>query len=304
MLHGLLSVALVAITGPSSTAAAARPTTVEVPDGIVRPIRDIQVPARQPGVLRKVHVREGSMARADEVLAQIDDSEAQLRRAVAVLEYEAAAAQASEDVKVQEAKATHAVAQAEYADSEEANRRSPGAVQKTQLRREQLTAERAGLQVKVAEMEFTVAKITADVQQAKVKLIEHEIDTRRITAPFSGLVSELLRQEGEWVQAGDPVLHLVQMDRLRVEGWLDAGVVAPHEVIGRKARVRVKLPAGQVREVEAIVSYASQLVEADRKYRVHVELENVPVLERDNQTYWLIRPGMFADVTIFLGPTP
>ncbi|GIW92541.1 MAG: hemolysin D [Pirellulaceae bacterium] len=267
--------------------------------GQVTLIRDIQVPARQPGLLERLLVSEGQMVAEEELLANVDSSEAELRLEAARREYEAAAEQAKEDVKVQEARATADVAQAERDDSLAANRRSPGAVPETQLRREELTAQRAQLQVKVAEMEFSVAGLTAQAQHAKMQVIEHEIKTRQIRAPFAGLVAEIFRHEGEWVQAGDPVLRLVQMDRMRVEGFVDAQQVAPYELVGRMAEVRVELPGGRVHTVQAPVSYVGQIVDG-KEFRVRVEIDNVPVIREENRTYWLLQPGLPAQVTIRL----
>ncbi len=267
--------------------------------GQVTLIRHVQVPARQPGLLEKILVMEGQMVAPEQLLGEIDSSEAKLRLEAARREYEAAAEQAKEDVKVQEARATAAVAQAERDDSLAANRRSPGAVPETQLRREELTAERARLQVKVAEMEFSVAGLTAKAQQAKMQVIEHEIQTRRIVAPFAGLVVELYKQEGEWVQAGDPVLRLVQMDRLWVEGYVEAHAAAPYELIGQVANIQVDLPGGRVHNVQAPVSYVAQIVEG-KDYRVRIEIDNVPVLQESDRVYWLLQPGLTAHVSIRL----
>jgi macrolide-specific efflux system membrane fusion protein len=215
-------------------------------------------------------------------------------------EYDAAAEQAKEDVEAQAARAAHEVAKAEVEDSEYANRRAPGAIAPTELRRQQLTAERAGLQIKVAEMEFQVAGHTARAQRAKADVIDYDVVTRKIVAPFAGLIAERYRQEGEWVQAGDPVLRIVQMDKLRVKGYLRADRFAPHEIEGCRAEVLVHLPGGGSQKVDAVISYVSQEVSAGNEYDVWAEIDNIVVVEREGRTFWLIRPGMSATMIIDL----
>jgi multidrug efflux pump subunit AcrA (membrane-fusion protein) len=292
---------------PSDGGGTARPTQLEVSHCELTLIREVEVPARQPGVLQELsdepgfeRVDEGYMVVKGQVLGLVDDSEAKLRREAAMREYEATAEQSKDDVEVQAARAAADVARAEVEDSQYVNRRSPGAVTPTELRRQELTADRATLQVKVAEMEFNVAGINARAAMAKVDLIDHEIEYRRIVAPFGGMIVNRYRQEGEWVQAGEPVMKLIQMDRLRVRGFLSSSDYAPFELEGRPVTITVELPGNKFHSIDARVDYVSQVVEANREYRVWVEIDNVAVEERQNRVFWLMRPGMRATMTIDL----
>ncbi|MBM3999874.1 MAG: HlyD family efflux transporter periplasmic adaptor subunit [Planctomycetes bacterium] len=276
-------------------------TRLELPYCELTLIRFAEIPARQSGVLESFPVTEGMMVAADQLLAQVDEREAQLRLAAAQREYDAAAEQAKEDVEAQAARAAAAVAEVEHRDSVAVNARSPGAIPLTEVRRQELTAERAGFQVKVAEMEYAVAGHNSLAQEAKVRLIQHEIETRRIIAPFAGYVAERYRQEGEWVQAGDAVLRIVRMDRLRVEGQVKADLFAPHEIEGRPVVIKVALPGRKEHSVEGTILFASQIIEASGEYRVWAEIDNVPVRETEQRTHWLMRPGMSASMSIDIG---
>jgi multidrug efflux pump subunit AcrA (membrane-fusion protein) len=287
----------------------ARPARLEVAHCELTLIREVQVPARQPGVLQDLddengyeRIEEGDMVAKGQVLGLVDDAEAKLRREAALREYEATAEQAKEDVEVQAARAAADVARAEVEDSQYVNRRSPGTVTPTEIRRQELTADRAELQIKVAEMDFNVHGFHARAAMAKVDLIDHEIEMRRIVAPFGGMVVMRHRQEGEWVQAGEPVVKLIQMDRLRVRGFLSSSDYAPYELEGRPVTITIELPGQKSHTVEGRVDYVSQVVEANREYRVWAEIENVVVEQRDNRVFWLMRPGMKATMTIDLGP--
>ncbi len=267
-------------------------------EGKVTLIREVQVPARQPGVLREVAVAEGNSVQKEQLLAKIDDSEALLRREAAHREYLAALEQSKDNIEEQAARAAALVAEAELEDSLYVNRKQPGAINKTELRRQELTADRANLQIKVAEMEFNVAKLSSSAAEAKVAVIQHEIDTRKIVADFDGLVVAQYRQPGEWVQAGEPVFKVIQMDRLRVQGFVPAGRYAPHEIEGRPVRITIALPGGKKHEIQGTVDYCSQVVDTKREHRLWAEFDNVPVLERNGHTFWLIAPGMDATMHI------
>lgn len=289
-----------------------RGTRLEVSHCELTLIREVQIPAPQPGLLLDLGeetgfdpVDEGFMVVKGQVLGLVDDAEAKLRREAAMREYEAAAEQAREDVDVQAARAAAAVARAEVEDSQYVNRRSPGAVTPTELRRQELTADRAMLQVKVAEMEFNVAGFNARAAMTKVDLIDHEIERRKIRAPFDGMIVNRYRQEGEWVQSGEPVMKVIQMDRLRVRGFLSSTDYAPYELEGQPVTITVELPGQKFHTLEARVDYVSQVVEANREYRVWVEIDNVVVDERPNRIFWLMRPGMRATMAITLeNPVP
>ena len=289
-----------------------RPSRLEVSHCELTLIREVQVPARQPGVLLELSdepglekVDEGYMVSKGQVLALVDDAEARLRRDAAMREYEAAAEQAKENVEVQAAQAAADVARAEVEDSQYINSRSPNTVPLTELRRQELTAERANLQIKVAEMEFNVAGLNSRAVLAKVDLIDHEITSRRIVAPFDGMIVNRFRQEGEWVQSGEPVMKVIQMDRLRVRGFLSSSEYAPYELEGRPTTITVELPGGKFHALEGQVTFVSQVVESNREYRVWAEIDNVVVEQRENKVFWLMRPGMRTTMTIDLAsPLP
>jgi multidrug resistance efflux pump len=284
------------ISGPNDTKA--QPGVVVIEYCELMAIRQAQLPARLPGVLEKFEVEEGRMVTKEQVLARIDDRETQLRREVALREYEASAEQSRENIEALAAVAAKAVADAEYEDSKYANSISPNSLSPTEVRRNKLTADRAGLQVQVAEMEFRVAGINALAQRAKVDVLDHEVASRRVIAPFGGLVVERYRQEGEWVQAGEAVLRLVQMDRLYVQGMIPADKYAPHEIEGRSVKVVVNLPGGRFHEIKAVITYVGQIVEGSKDYRVRAEIDNTPVVSRDDRTYWLLSPGMSAHMVL------
>ncbi|MEO2008146.1 MAG: biotin/lipoyl-binding protein, partial [Pirellulaceae bacterium] len=83
----------------------------------VKPIRTIQVPARQAGPISEIFVEENQLVVEGALLAKLDDAETLIRKLAAEGELNAARAQAEEDVEVATAKAAHGVARAEVDDS-------------------------------------------------------------------------------------------------------------------------------------------------------------------------------------------
>ena len=262
---------------------------------LVSLIDDVQVPAQEAGALVSVLVDEGSLVQEGALLGQIDDRQGQLQKLAAQMERDAALARANDDIEVQYAKASLAVAEAELAQNEEVNRRSPGSITATELRRLRLTKRRTELQIDKSWLDMKVAKMTADVQESAVKLAEENIRRRRILAPLDGIVMTVYRQTGEWVNAGEPVLRVVRMDRLRVEGFVNAAEYNPSEIDSRPVTVEIELARGRRVQFSGQVVLVNPQLQAGNKYRIRAEVEN----RLDNQ-HWLLRPGMAAAMSIHL----
>ena len=89
---------------------------------------------REAGALAAVSVREGNNVRTGQLLARIDDRDAQYAKLAAELKRDAALAKAEDDIEVRYSQASLGVADAELSQSEDINRRSPGTVSVAELR--------------------------------------------------------------------------------------------------------------------------------------------------------------------------
>ncbi len=278
---------------------------VKLDNCIVSPLQDVDVPASEAGVLTDIFVKEGQNVMGPEEtadgsitpstpLAQIEDRDAILRKAVAEAEYEGKVKEAENDVNIRYAQKSAEVAQAELDDSLAINRRSPNTIPPTEIRRQQLTAERGLLQKEVAEHEQSLAAIAAKSAKAQVDAVENEIDRRSVDAMLSGRVEKIYRNKGEWVNPGDPVMRIVRMDRLKVEGFVNASLYLPQDVDKRPVRIDIRLPGNRVETFSGHVASFSPLVEASGEFRIWAEVEN-----RRELNYWLMRPGMSADMYIY-----
>jgi len=280
----------------------ALPTPLDADGAAVRPhvkhclvslIEDVEVPAQERGVLISVPAGEGDQVKRDDLLAQIDDSQARLQKTAAETKLRAAVAQAEDDTDVLYAEAAHKVAETEYRQAVELNRRIRGTIPESEVRRLELMRNRAQMQISKARTEMAVAKMNAQVHQAEVRAADDIIRRQQIRSPVDGAVVAVFRHAGEWVNPGDTVLRVVRMDRLRVEGFLDAAEHNPSEIANRPVTVAVKLARGREVVFTGRIVFVSPLVQAGGKYRIRAEVEN-----RAEKGHWLLCPGATAEMSI------
>lgn len=276
-------------TGPS----AARHAVVDHCQVIL--IDGVDVPALESGPLIQMQVSEGSVVKQDDLLAQIDDRQAQLLKLSAEVERESAQAKADDDIDVRYALKSFELADAELNQDLEIKRRTPGAVTDAEIRRKQLVRTREQLGIDRAKLERNIAQLTADVKRTAVQAADDSILRRRISAPFDGMVVDVYKQKSEWVNAGDPVLRVVRMDRLHVDGFLNGDEFNPADVAKRRVTIEINLAHGRRERFDGEVVFVSPLVQAGNKYRVRAEVQNR--LEANEP---LLRPGMTARMMIAL----
>ncbi len=281
--------------------AAPRPAVsaeIVVPHCLVSLIDEAQVPAEESGVLLELAVREGAQVKAGDILARIDDLRAKMQLNVAKFRLEVAKEEAGNDVNIRYAVAAARVAESEYQEGLEANRKVKGAVPNAEIRRLYLTYSRSALEIEQAQMTQRIAELEAKVSQAEVDAADENLDRRLIKSPIDAVVVELYRHTGEWVQPGDPVMHVVRVNQLRVEGFLNAREVIPSEAADQPVRVVVELTRGRRETFQGKVTFVSPLVEAGGEFQVWADVEN---RTDPNSGQWVLRPGMEAEMTINLG---
>lgn len=256
---------------------------------------DIDIPAQESGLLVAVHVADGQEVIEGAPLAQLDDRQSQLDKQAAELERDAAAARAADDIEVQYAIKSSELAEAELTQSIEINRRSPGAVPTSELRRLQLAKHRALLQIDRSRLDLKVAQMTASVHESAVQASNEGILRRQIVAPFSGTVLEVFHQKAEWVSAGQPVLRMVRLDHLRVDGFISGTAYDSAEIADRDVTVIVDLARQRRAEFHGRVVFVSPLIQHGNKFRVRALVVN-----QKSNGHWLLRPGMEASMNIHL----
>ncbi len=200
-----LLAAVVASAAPPAAAA-----EIEVSSVLIKLIEQVEVPARQAGVLVSVSVREGQVVEVGTALAQIDDAAARFDRRKAELELAGARKLADNDVKVRFARKSAEVAASELRRALESEKRLAESVSASELDQLRLVAERTELEIEQAELDADLARTVRELKENNVQMAEHAIAERRITAPLAGFVAEINRHRGEWVQPGEPVVRILR----------------------------------------------------------------------------------------------
>jgi multidrug efflux pump subunit AcrA (membrane-fusion protein) len=263
--------------------------------GLLSLDEEAQVPAQEPGVLKKILVRDGQQVAVGELLAQIDDIVPQAKRDVANFKFEVAKEQATNDVDLRYANKGADVAKIKYLKSLEAVRKTPKSVAEVDINEQRLDWEKFVLMAEKAAKDMTVAKWQMHVSEAELKAADAELKRHKITAPLDAVVMELTRHEGEWVLAGDTVMRLVRVDRLRVEGYLNIKDYQAKELRDRPVSVAVDFPRAPRETFRGKIVFVSPVVGAGGNFLVRAEVQN-----RQQDRVWVLSPGLPAEMTIQL----
>ena len=255
---------------------------------------DSIISAEAEGTLVKLAVKEGDRVNEQTVLATIDDRQAQAAVDVAKISFEAATERAKDDIEEKYAKAAALVADVDYKKDREANERITNSVTEIQILQKKLVLDRSMLQIEKAKKDQVVAKKEAGVKEAELDAAEIGLARRTINAPFNGEVQQLFQKQAQWVNPGDPILRLVKFDVLRVESYVNANQFDPIELAGKPVTIKVRLARDREVTLPGRITYVGQTVRAVKgDYLVRAEIQN-----QRSGDYWLIRPGLLAEMTI------
>ncbi|HEY4313027.1 MAG TPA: HlyD family efflux transporter periplasmic adaptor subunit [Pirellulales bacterium] len=250
---------------------------------------DVQVSAQEAGVLQSLEAHEGMEVQAGDVLGQIDDSQAQSKKKVAVAEHKVAQTEAENDVDIRFNQAQSGVAEMEYKLSEEANRIATKARPRVEMEKLRLQWKKAYLAIEQAELKQKTNRLTAGAKEAEVDAADNDIQRRKITAPLAGDVIEITPGVGEWLNPGSPIVRIVQMDKLRVEGMLNIKDFGPDQISNRPVKVMTQVGPSRVEEFQGKVVFIDPELLPNGKYRVLAEVVN---RRAEGDGPWLLRPGM------------
>lgn len=284
----LLLMALLVWSVPSNAA-----DPIKLEKVLVTLIEQVEVPARQRGQLTSIAVEEGDLVDEGTLLAQIDDTDAQLERNRAAIDLETARTRAKNTVKVRLAKKSQQLAESELRRGLNSRKLFADSVTDEELERRQLAVEKAALDVEQAEHEYELAQHQCRFSENELQIAQRKVELHKILAPIRGIVVQVNRRKGEWVEPGMTVVRILRIDRLRAEGFLDAGQVQG-ELKGRPVTLAANLPGRQPLQVHGTLKFVSpEINPVDGKIRVWAEIENTDLL---------LRPGLRASMTIDPGP--
>jgi macrolide-specific efflux system membrane fusion protein len=262
---------------------------IEVSSMLIRLVQQVDVPAREAGVLAAVDVTEGQMVQEGQQLAQIDDTEARMAEEQANLDLQIARANASNDVNLRFARKSADVAKAELQRAEQSNQSFAKSVSDSEMDRLRLVVERSVLAVEQAQHEQTIAVLTQQARESVVRSAREKVERHKLLAPFGGIVVQIKRNLGEWVTPGEAVVRILRMDRLRAEGYLPVREARP-DLQGQAVQVRVDLPdAPGTTFPGKIVFLDPEIDPVNAQVRLWVEVENNGLR---------LRPGMRASMRL------
>lgn len=273
----------------------ARQPALEVSSMLVKLIEQVEVPARETGVLAAVEVSEGQMVEEGQLLARIEDTEARTAAGRVKIEVEVARVNAENEINVRFARKSVEVAKAELRRSLDSNARYAKSISESELDRLKLLVEKGDLEIEQAQHEFRIAGFNRQIKENEMQAAQQRLERHRLMAPLSGVIVQVSRHRGEWVKPGDSVVHILRLDRVRAEGFLKAEQLAP-DLQGRPVTLRVDLPGQPGQEFRGkIVFVDPQIDPVNAQVRVWAEVENRQLR---------LRPGMRAAMTMAPGQPP
>lgn len=264
--------------------------------GVVRVADQIKLPAKEPGVLVQLAVKEGSQVKAGQVIGKIDDSEPQMKKNAATADYAGAWNRWQDDVEIRFARAQAAVAKIKYEKLVQTNLQAIKSVPEVELNEAKLDWDHFKLAIEKSIHDKELAKFEAFTKQAELDAANLAIKRRIIVAPFDGVVEEIKRKQEEWVQPGDTILTLLRLDTMHVDGAIEQSQYDPNEIQGCDVAMEVELARGRKTTVRGKIVKVSNLVRSDGVYNVRAEVANL----QEHGT-WVVRDGLPATLTIQLG---
>jgi multidrug efflux pump subunit AcrA (membrane-fusion protein) len=259
---------------------------------ILKTVEVTSVAAQVPGLLSAVSVREGDRVKVSAPIAAIQSTTTELQLQRAKVAMDVAQKNFESTIDTDLAQKNFAVAENEFVQAIEANKRVQDVYPPMEVDRLRLVRDRAKL-----EIDRTVhAKDIAKLEMSKIQ-IEHLqladlLDKHQVRAPVSGMVVAVEKRVGEWVEAGTVVLRLVEIDRLRIEGFMHAEQ-ADSKWLDCEAQVELLLSGKPIRTTAKLVFISPEVNPINSQVRVHLDVDN-----RDGK----LRPGLRPKVWIPSNP--
>ncbi len=248
--------------------------TTHVPSVLLKLIEEVDVPAREAGVLQAVPAEEGQIVERGDLLAQLEDTEQQLTLQQARAALSLADLEAENRTPEQLAEEELGVAQSDLERALKSREKFSEAISPSELDHMRLRVAQARLQRRQAEHERKLNELKRQVREQDVQLAENQCQQRRIGSPLDGMVVEVYRRAGEWVEPGDKVARVIRVDKLRAEGFLEL-TRSPKDLVGTRVTVTVDVPgAGPTRVFGRLVFVSPEVDPVNRQVRVAADVEN------------------------------
>lgn len=227
---------------------------IEVQSAFVRVHREVEIPAREAGVLAGLDVQAGDMIQRGQIIGRIDDTDARLNTVKAKREVDIAKREASNQLTIEFARKALERADLELANAEEAKRRVPTSIPDSRLDDLRLAMERAKYELKLSQYNVEVSQLQLKLKESGLQLAERGIARRQVVAPLDGQVVEVVREAGEWVEPGKTIIRVVELNRLRIDGYIKPEHIHAN-LIGSPVTIRARVAGKQPIELAGKVSF-------------------------------------------------
>ena len=158
---------------------------------LVSLVEEAKVPAREGGVLVSLGIREGDVVERNDVIAKIDDDQAQMEKRRAQSDHDQAKARAQSDVDIRYSIAAEEVAEAEHHKALESHSKVPNSVTEVERERLRLNHKKGELQIEQAQLEQQMNKLAATSKGVELEAAENAIERRLIKSPLAGVVVQI-----------------------------------------------------------------------------------------------------------------
>jgi macrolide-specific efflux system membrane fusion protein len=248
--------------------------TTHLPSILLKLIEEVDVPAREAGVLQAVPAEEGQIVKRNDLLAQLEDTQQQLALQQARAALSLADLEAENRTPEQLAEEELRVAQSDLERALKSREKFAESISPSELDHMRLRVAQARLQGQQAEHERKLNEVKRQVREQDVQLAENQCEQRRIGSPLDGMVVEVYRRAGEWVEPGEKVARVIRIDKLRAEGFLEL-TKSPKDLVGTPVTVTVDVPGtGPTRVVGRLVFVSPEVDPVNRQVRIAADVEN------------------------------
>lgn len=251
----------------------------------VQLVKDIDVPARETGLLKELLVEQNDAVSANQVIARIDDQTAQRMKEQAEHKHELAARQFEDEIQIKMAERKQLLTMEEY----KVNAKLFTVRSKTLFEK-----NRSLYQMRIAELEHTaaikaqmLAGIKAKEEMVNVKAAIDSIARHVIESPIEGYILETYKEAGEWVNAGEKIVRVAPLSKIRVRGTIDGVEFNPREIMGKPVTVSLTRAHNEVVQFFGVVVLTSLESNGPQSFAVIAEVENRK--DEDGRLY-MLRP--------------
>jgi len=268
--------------------------SVELQDCAVHLIDDIDVPAREAGLLIGVNAVEGQVVKQGELLAQIDDQLAKRQLEEAQLKLSIATKKAEDTTDIDAADKKQKLLDVMYQRKLKLLKDSSASQEDVETARYQ--KETSFSEYLKAKRDKDLALEESKTEEVKLNAAKDSIVRHQLISPIDGHVFQVFKEAGEWVAAGDTVMRVARMNKLKATGLVDATRYSAQEIANRNVVITVRLPREQTVELPGKIVYIDyERKEAGQKFQVWAEIDN-----KQENGQWLLNPDDYVSMRILL----